>query len=145
MRPKAVLAPILILLTLGLAACGGGSDGDTNTADTAETETTTGTTLEEPSGNAPAPSGEAPRSAKIRIVGFSFDPDTVTIQAGGKVTWLNEDSAPHTATADEGSFDTGTIQEGKIKSEAFKEPGTYGYFCEIHPEMRGTVEVVEKD
>ncbi len=141
MKLRASLAPILILLTLGLVACGG-SDDDTTTT---QVETTTDTTSEEPSGNAPAPSGEAVRAAKVRIVDFSYEPDPVTIQVGGKVIWQNEDSDPHTATADDGSFDTGTIEEGKIKSETFKDAGTYSYFCEIHPSMHGTVEVVDKD
>jgi plastocyanin len=68
----------------------------------------------------------------------------VTIQAGGKVIWQNEGEAPHTATADDGSFDTGTVDPGKLKSEAaaFKEPGSFSYICEIHPQMKGTVEVV---
>jgi plastocyanin len=140
MRRPALLVAVLIFLTLGLFACGGG-DSDT---DATQAETATDTTAEEPSGNAPAPSGEAVRSAKVEIVEFSYDPDPVTIQVGGKVTWHNRDSDPHTATADDGSFDTGTIEEGKIKSESFKEAGTVSYFCEIHPEMLGTVEVVEK-
>jgi len=67
----------------------------------------------------------------------------VTIQAGGKVTWINRDSAPHTATADDGSFDTGDLEEGKLGSQSFKDPGTFSYFCEIHPDMTATVEVVE--
>ena len=94
-------------------------------------------------GNAPAPSGDAVRSAKVEIEDFAYYPDPVTIEVGGKVTWQNEDSAPHTATAEEGSFDTGTLEEGKLKSETFKEPGTYTYICSIHPQMHGTVEVVE--
>jgi plastocyanin len=59
------------------------------------------------------------------------------------VIWQNEGEAPHTATADDRSFDTGTVEAGKLKSESFKEPGTFTYICEIHPEMKGTVEVVE--
>ena len=61
------------------------------------------------------------------------------------MTWLNQDSAPHTATAEDGSFDTGTLEEGKLKSETFKQAGTYDYICQIHPDMHGVVEVVEKD
>jgi len=141
MRLRAFLAPVLILLALGLVACGGSDDGGTTQAETSADSTST----EGSSGNAPAPSGEAVRAAKVRIVEFFYDPDPVTIQVGGKVIWQNEDPEPHTATADEGSFDTGTIEEGKIKSETFKEAGTYSYFCEIHPTMHGTVEVVEKD
>ncbi len=137
MKLKKCLAPALILLTLAFAACGDSGD------DTTEGEATT--TTSEPSGNAPAPSGEAVRAAKVKIVEFTYVPDPVTIQVGGKVTWQNEDTAPHTATADDGSFDTGTLERGKIKSETFKQAGTFPYFCEIHPTMRGTVEVVEKD
>jgi plastocyanin len=79
------------------------------------------------------------------MVDFSFEPPTVTIQAGGKVIWQNEGDAPHTATADDDSFDTGTVDSGKLKSEtaAFKESGTFSYICTIHPQMKGTVEVVE--
>ena len=85
------------------------------------------------------------RAVKVDIADFAYDPDPVRVQEGGKVIWMNEDAAPHTATADDGSFDTGTIEEGKIQSETFKEPGTYAYHCEIHPTMHGTVEVVEKE
>jgi plastocyanin len=138
MKPKNLLAPVLILLALALAACG--SSGDSASTAGGESSATTS----EAGGNAPAPSGEAVRAAKVKIVEFVYGPDPVTVQVGGKVTWQNEDTAPHTATADDGSFDTGTIEQGKIKSETFKQPGTFTYFCEIHPTMHGTVEVVEK-
>jgi plastocyanin len=138
MRPKALLAAAFIALSLALAACGD-SDDDNSTETTTEEATT-----EESGGSAPAPSGEAARAEKVKIVEFTYQPDPVTIQEGGKVIWQNEDAAPHTATADDGSFDTGTIEQGKIGSETFKEAGTYPYFCEIHPDMRGTVEVVAK-
>ena len=137
MKPKTFLAPVLILLALGLAACGG--SGDSSTESSAGSDTSS-----EASGSAPAPSGEAARAEKVKIVEFVYGPDPVTVQVGGKVTWQNEDTAPHTATADDGSFNTGTIERGKIKSETFKQAGTFTYFCEIHPTMHGTVEVVEK-
>jgi plastocyanin len=138
------LCALIGLGVLGFAGCGGGDD-DTGSAATTEA---TGATTEAgddsaASGNAPAPSGDAVRSAKVEIVDFAYDPDPVTIEEGGKVIWQNEDSAPHTATADDGSFDTGTLEEGKLKSETFKEAGTYSYICSIHPDMHGTVEVVE--
>jgi plastocyanin len=126
-----------------LSPAGGDDDDDTTVV---ETETTTTSTEEtQPETNAPAPSGEAVRSAKVAMVDFSFEAPTVTIQAGGKVTWQNEGEAPHTATADDGSFDTGTVDPGKVKSEAaaFKQPGKFSYICEIHPQMKGTVEVVQ--
>jgi plastocyanin len=141
MRSKTLLAPVLIVLAFGLAACG--DSGDDSSSTTAAEESTAATT--ETSGSAPAPSGEAARAEKVKIVEFTYGPDPVTVQVGGKVTWQNEDTAPHTATADDGSFDTGTLERGKIKSETFKQAGTFTYFCEIHPTMHGTVEVVEKD
>lgn len=150
MRFRRALPLLMILAALSLAACGsddsdtaatGGGEATAPVEDTAEeTAPEEGSAAE---GNEPAPSGEAVRSAKVEIVDFAYDPDPVTIQAGGKVIWQNEDSPPHTATADDGSFDTGDLEEGKIGSQSFKSPGTYSYFCEIHPDMKGTVEVVE--
>jgi len=82
------------------------------------------------------------RVEKVEIDNFAYKPDPVRIEEGGKVIWQNEDSVAHTATAEDGGFDTGPIEEGKIKSETFKQPGTYDYVCSIHPQMHGTIEVV---
>lgn len=155
MRLRFIPAAVLAALALSLAACGG--DGDTTVIET-ETETapvegsteTTESTQEDSTGedsteSETAPSGEAEGSEKVEIVEFTYQPDPVVIRTGGKVIWQNEDTAPHTATADDGSFDTGNLLRGKIKSETFKEAGTYPYFCAVHPTMHGTVEVVEKD
>lgn len=136
----------MILPALSLAACGGDSNSDTtgeSSAPAVEESPAPAESESQAGENAPAPSGEAVRAEKVAISGFAYDPETVTIQAGGKVTWQNEDSTEHTATLDDGSFDTGALAEGKLKSESFKEPGTYAYHCEIHPQMKGTVEVVE--
>lgn len=138
------LCALICLGVLGFAGCGGGDDSTDSAATTEATDATT-----EPgddstaSGNAAAPSGDAVRAAEVEIEDFAYDPDPVTIEEGGKVIWKNRDSAPHTATADDGSFDTGTIEEDKLKSATFKQPGTYSYICSIHPDMHGTVEVVE--
>jgi plastocyanin len=137
-----VLCAVLALTVLGVAGCGS-SDDNGDSGSTTVTETTEPGDDSASGGNASAPSGDAVRSAKVEIVDFAYDPDPVTIEEGGKVIWQNEDSAPHTATADDGSFDTGTLEEGKLKSESFKEAGTYEYICSIHPDMHGTVEVVE--
>jgi len=142
MNPKTLFTPVLIAMAFGLSACGGGDDSDTSTV----TESAESSTEESGStANAPAPSGEAPRAEKVEIADFAYDPDPVTVQVGGKVTWLNRDSVPHTATAEDGSFDTGKLEEGKLKSETFKQAGTYEYICQIHPDMHGVVEVIEKD
>ena len=85
---------------------------------------------------------KAQESASVDIADFTFGPNSVTITAGGTVTWTNSDSAPHTATGDGGSFDTGTIDPGASASITFDTPGTYTYICSIHPNMTGTVVVV---
>jgi plastocyanin len=146
MSSKPLLTAALVVLSLGLAACGsGGSDSSSTEAETvpAGQESGSAEATEGEAESEPAPSGEAQKAEKVQIVEFTYEPDPVVVQVGGKVTWQNEDSAPHTATADAGSFDTGTIEEGKIGSATFKEAGTFTYFCEIHPTMHGTVEVLE--
>lgn len=77
----------------------------------------------------------------MEIVEFLYEPEDLTVTAGSTITWANSDNASHTATADDGSFDTGSIdldQEGEVTLD---EPGTYAYFCEFHPFMKATVEV----
>ncbi|HXR60454.1 MAG TPA: cupredoxin domain-containing protein [Solirubrobacterales bacterium] len=150
MSSKPLLAAALVALSLGLVACGGGGSDSSST----EAEATSGQSgaestdgaepgVDETTESKPAPSGEAAKSEKVQIVEFTYEPDPVVVQVDGKVNWQNEDTAPHTATADDGSFDTGTIEQGKLGSVTFKEAGTFTYFCEIHPTMQGTVEVVE--
>jgi plastocyanin len=139
MTLRRATALTMMLAALLLVACGDDSSDTTATNDDSATAPAAGEQAE----GTPAPSGNAVRSAKVEIVDFAYDPDPVRIEAGGKVIWQNMDSAPHTATLEDGSFDTGDLAEGKLKSESFKDPGTYPYFCEIHPYMKGTVEVVE--
>jgi plastocyanin len=144
MELKPLFIAALVALSLGLAACG--SSGSDSTSSGAEPTTATSeetTTESESTESEPAPSGAAAKSEKADIVEFTYQPDPVVVQVGGKVIWQNQDTAPHTATADDGSFDTGVIEKGKLGSETFKKAGTYTYFCEIHPTMHGTVEVVE--
>jgi plastocyanin len=148
MQLKPLFLAALVALSLGLAACGGSGSDSSSEAESAITDVETGAEEateegEEAMESEPAPSGEASKSEKVDIVEFTYQPDPVVVQVGGKVIWQNQDTAPHTATADDGSFDTGTIEKGKIGSETFKQAGTFTYFCEIHPTMHGTVEVVE--
>jgi len=142
MKPRLLLVPVLVALSLAFAACGS-SDDSTTDSGAVETTTESSDSGSESGGSTPAPSGEARKSEKVEIVEFTYGPDPVEVQVGGKVIWQNEDTAPHTATADDGSFDTGTLEKGKLKGETFKQAGTFTYYCEIHPTMHGTVEVVE--
>jgi plastocyanin len=77
----------------------------------------------------------------VDIAGFAFSPQTVTVHVGDTVTWSNADAQSHTATADNGSFDTGTISGGSSKSVTLSAAGTFAYHCKIHPAMTATVVV----
>jgi plastocyanin len=85
-----------------------------------------------------AASGE---TVTVTIADIAFDPPEIDVTAGTTVTWINEDQVPHTATALDGSFDTGTLDEGVEGSVTFDTPGTFDYRCNIHPSMTGTVNV----
>lgn len=77
----------------------------------------------------------------VTIQNFAFAPQAVTVPAGTTITWTNEDSAPHTATALDGAFDTGTLKQGHSSTITFAKAGTFSYICSIHPFMKGTVVV----
>jgi plastocyanin len=81
--------------------------------------------------------------AVVSIVDLTFEPSIIEVERGSTLTWANDDSVPHTATAADGSFDSGVMMTGDTFSQAFDTPGTYDYFCAIHPSMTGTVVVVE--
>ena len=77
----------------------------------------------------------------VDIRDFAFAPRTVEIRVGDTVRWTNRDSVAHTATARNGSFDTGLLGEGESGSVRFTTAGTYRYVCTPHPDMTGTVVV----
>jgi plastocyanin len=77
----------------------------------------------------------------VSIQDFSFNPGQITVAPGTTVTWTNEGPSPHTTTADDGSWDSGTLQQGEDFSFTFDKPGTYTYHCSIHPDMTASVKV----
>jgi plastocyanin len=79
----------------------------------------------------------------VKIDGFAFSPPRITVAVGDTVTWSNSDAQSHTATADDGSFDTGTIPGGRSGSATFSAAGTFAYHCKIHPSMTATVVVAD--
>lgn len=89
---------------------------------------------------AAAPPASAAQHA-VQIADSAFAPATVTVAAGGSVTWTNVDDRPHTATADGGAFDSGNLNSGQSFTTTFATPGTFTYICAYHPEMRATVVV----
>jgi plastocyanin len=88
-----------------------------------------------------APAVSAQDDMTVSIQDFSFDPGQITVPPGTTVTWTNEGPSPHTTTADDGSWDSGELQQGEDFSFTFDEPGTYTYHCSIHPDMTASVKV----
>jgi len=87
--------------------------------------------------------GSSARAANhiVRIAGHAFSPANLTIAAGDSVTFVNEDGAPHTATANNGSFDTGRLGRGDSATLTFNSAGTFDYFCAVHPSMTAQLTV----
>ena len=80
----------------------------------------------------------------IEIKDFAFNPQTITVKSGQTITWINRDEEPHTVVSVEKQFKKSTAldtdQEFTITAGA---PGTYTYFCSVHPKMTGTIIVVK--
>lgn len=73
----------------------------------------------------------------VSIEGFGFEPASLDVASGAEVTWTNRDPAPHTVTAEDGSFDSGTLEQGQSFSTTVEGNGPVAYRCRIHPEMTG--------
>ena len=99
--------------------------------------------VESPSPDDPATAGAATPAepAAVSVVDLAFEPATIEVAAGAAVTWTNDDGVPHTATANEGEFNSGVLERGDSFSQTFETPGSFDYFCAIHPSMTGTVTV----
>ncbi|GAA4294216.1 hypothetical protein GCM10023086_06070 [Streptomyces venetus] len=83
----------------------------------------------------------------IEIKDFKFAQPKLTVKVGQTVKWVNEDTAPHTVTTTSGpaKFDSGTLNKGDSWSYTFTKPGTYEYYCAVHPDMTASVTVVADD
>ena len=81
--------------------------------------------------------------AVVTIEDFAFGPGTITVPRGTVVTWTNKDDEPHTVVASGADklWKSPALDEGESFSFTFDRPGTYSYFCTVHPRMQGTVVV----
>ncbi len=88
-----------------------------------------------------SPKGETPQGTtqgeQVTIENFAFSPSTLTIKAGTKVKWVNQDSVAHTVKSD--TFASDTLQTGESYTFQFDQTGTYDYFCSLHPAMKGKI------
>jgi plastocyanin len=83
----------------------------------------------------------AAATAEVRVDNFSFGPGTLTVAAGTTVTWTNRDDIPHTVVSTDGVFKSKVLDTDEKFSYTFTKPGTFPYFCSIHPKMTGNVAV----
>jgi amicyanin len=79
--------------------------------------------------------------AEVQIDQFTFAPQQVTVKAGTTVTWINDDDVPHTVASSTKLFKSKTLDTKDSFSFTFTTPGTYDYFCSLHPHMTGAVVV----
>lgn len=114
------------LLVLSAAVLVGGCGGST------------ATNSDGPPARTAAADAAASAARTVEIRGFDFGA-ALTVRRGTKVTWVNRDRAPHTATG--AGFDTGILRQGRRGSFTFTRPGSYRYVCALHPFMRGIVVV----
>jgi plastocyanin len=84
--------------------------------------------------------GSTADDVDVTIDNFSFDESTISVEVGTVVRWTNEQSVTHTVTSGDALWDM-TLSSGATFEFTFEDPGTYPYFCAIHPSMTGTVEV----
>lgn len=75
----------------------------------------------------------------VQIASYNFSPKSLTVKTGESVTWTNQDSVGHSATADSESFDTGILSQGQSNTVIFAKAGTFTYHCSLHPGMKGTI------
>ncbi|MFY9644898.1 MAG: cupredoxin family copper-binding protein [Terriglobales bacterium] len=82
-----------------------------------------------------------PPAADVRIDNFSFTPPVLTVKAGTQVTWTNADDIPHTVVSEDRSFKSKVLDTNDTFTFTPTKPGSYPYFCSIHPKMTGKLVV----
>lgn len=86
--------------------------------------------------------GGGAANVTIAIAGFAFSPNPASVTAGQTVSWVNNDSVTHTATADNGAFNTGNIAPGATSAPiTMTASGSIAYHCAVHPNMTATLQV----
>jgi plastocyanin len=131
-RTRPVMLVGLLVCAAALVACGGSSSSPAASA---------AASAAAPSEAAPSEAPAAGGGDAVTIANFAFGPASLSVAAGTTGTWTNADTAAHTATADDGSFDSSSIAPGATFSQAFDTAGTFAYHCSIHPNMTATIEV----
>jgi plastocyanin len=93
----------------------------------------------DPRSAASFPAGE--EKAEVKIDNFAFTPQTLTVRVGTEITWLNGDDIPHTVVSEDKTFRSRALDSDEKFTFLASKPGTYTYFCSIHPKMTGKLVV----
>lgn len=136
-RTSLALGAAMVLI---LSACGGGATASVPA--TAAPASAPAASESAAAGGAPcAPSSEA-GTVTGTMANIAFNPTSITASVGDTITWTNNDSAPHTATVkSDPTCTTETLANGASGGIVFNTAGSYEFFCKIHPNMTGTIEV----
>ena len=134
LRILASLAVVLVATAILLAVCG---SAQKEQADHGKTHD-----MDMPS-PPPQANVDATNKAEVQIVidNFVFTPSDVTVAPGTKVTWINKDEAPHTATSVDKKFNSGGLDTDDKFSFVFNDKGEYPYICTLHPQMKASIKV----
>ncbi len=92
-------------------------------------------------GNVTASAQPKPATMEVKIDNFTFGPPELTVMAGTTITWTNRDDIPHTVVSTDKAFKSKVLDTDEKFSFTFSTPGTFTYFCSIHPKMTGKVVV----
>jgi plastocyanin len=92
-------------------------------------------------GAAGSAEGAAPKSYVISMQITGFEPAALTVKTGDRITWINKDLFPHTATAEDKSFDSKSIAPAGTWTYIAGKPGAHGYICTFHPTMKASITV----
>jgi len=87
-----------------------------------------------------APSTGEAETHIVEISGMAFTPAALDVAVGDTVTWINRDVVPHTATAENGAWDSGSLGQGEEWSLVVETAGSVDYRCAFHPQMTGVVD-----
>lgn len=117
MTMKKTMIWMLVVGLLVIAGCGGGQ------SDPLDVEGATGVVRE------------------VTIENFKYYPESITIAKGDAIKFINRDKTPHTATANDGSWDSDRLEKDDEWTKVFTEAGDIGYYCAIHPSMKGGIRV----
>lgn len=90
-------------------------------------------------------SKQSAKETRIEIKDFSFQPKLVTVPVGAKVVWVNKDEEPHTVVSTDKTFLSRALDTDDTFAFTFDKPGTYEYFCSVHPRMTAKIVVTAPD